>query len=55
MLQTGLTSIVSDFLVLLSLKFRQQAKDIKRNWIRLQIPALHFVQFTPAVCVRMKK
>lgn len=46
--------MVSDFEVLLPLKSRQQAKDFKRNWIRLWIPALHFVQIIPAVCVRTK-
>lgn len=55
MLQRGLSSMVSDFEVLLPPKFTQQAKDFKRNWIRLRIPDLHFVQIIPAVFVRTKK
>lgn len=47
--------MVSDFEVLLPPKFTQQAKDFKRNWIRLRIPDLHFVQIIPAVFVRTKK
>lgn len=55
MFQRGLTSMVSDFEVLLPLKFRQQTKDFQRNWIRLRISDLHFVQIIPAVFVRTKK
>lgn len=55
MFQRGLTTMVSAFEVLLPLKFRWQTKDFKRNWIRLWIPDLHFVQIIPAVYARTKQ